>query len=168
MAAKEDNLAELLRLLGEDPSLLESKDNDVRQSAQHRGSVTLHRRLLPSPSGRPLLIQHARLCAVAFAHSQLNYTPLHWAAWNDNVEMAKALLEKGARTDAQGLVREPRPPPLPRGSVCNTCCVAAMLFSWDLLCRLSWGCVWGCWLLMHGGVAADTWARFARSVRRVA
>jgi ankyrin repeat protein len=51
-------------------------------------------------SGDRAAVSEAIRANPALVHQQLNGTPLHWAAWNDQADICSLLLDSGANVDA--------------------------------------------------------------------
>jgi ankyrin repeat protein len=92
VAARAADASAVQQLIGRDPSLVSRLSDDER-------------RVLPDAARDNDLSAVSVMLGAGWplaARGQHNGTPLHWAAWNGNVEIARALVQGGAPLDIQG------------------------------------------------------------------
>ena len=92
VAARAGDEAAVRQLIAGDPALISSLSNDERRvlaDAARDNDIPAVRAMLAA--GWPV-----------DARGQHHATPLHWAAWNGNVEMARELLQRGAPVHVKG------------------------------------------------------------------
>jgi len=117
-AIKTGDLDSLKRLLKADPSLAEDHSQDPERSQNPHTRTLLHT-VADYPGGKPRALEMA--CALLEAGADVNAratvegkpfreTPLHWAASNDDVDLAEFFLDNGAEIDSdQGVITNGTP-----------------------------------------------------------